>query len=149
VDMAETIRAKDSLRKGMAHQLAALHQLSMRFAAKVNGWLDRSDPRVFGITNAQIASVEAQRAANACARLSGAYQEGMLALQRLRTGPGGRHEICEASLYPRLGERPNPCSSRTALPCPLPSLQEAVRPASDAGQACLPAPWRQGRWSKG
>ena len=30
--------------------------------------------------------MEAQRAANACARLSGAYQEGMLALLRLRTG---------------------------------------------------------------
>jgi hypothetical protein len=182
VDMAETIRAKDSLRKGMAHQLAALHQLFMRFAAKANGWLDRSDPRVFGTTNAQIASVEAQRAANASARLSGAYQEGMLALQRLRTGgkqvvqvqyvnvgdggqavvagsikgrsktgggSGGRHEVCEASLYPRLGQRPRPCAGRTAMTHPLPSFQETVRPASDAGQACLPVPWRKGRWANG
>jgi hypothetical protein len=30
--------------------------------------------------------IEAQRAANACKGLSRAYQEGMLALQRLRTG---------------------------------------------------------------
>src|SRR5215831_13651720 len=36
--------------------------------------------------NAQKASVEAQRAANTCARVSGAYQEGIMTLQRLRTG---------------------------------------------------------------
>jgi hypothetical protein len=50
----------------MAHQLAAVHQLSMRFAAKANEWLNEADPRVSGIQNGQLAMVEAQRAANAC-----------------------------------------------------------------------------------
>src|SRR5262249_49756669 len=86
VDMAETIRAEDSLRKALAHQLAAVHQLSMRFAAKANRWLDKSDPKVSGLKQAQIAMVEAQRAANTCKALSRVYQEGTLTLQRLKTG---------------------------------------------------------------
>ena len=86
VDMAETINAKDSLRKGLAHQLAAMHQLAMRFAARSNDWLDRSSPHLGNLKAQAMATAEAQRAANALARLNSAYQEGMMTLQRMKTG---------------------------------------------------------------
>ena len=86
VDMAETIKARDAVRKGLAHQLAAMHQLAMRFAAQANRWLDQSASPLLNAQAQALAAVEAQRSANALARLSATYQEGMLTLQRMKTG---------------------------------------------------------------
>ena len=84
VDTAETIQAKNSIEKMLAHQLAAAHKLAMTFAAKAqqlivedeNGWYVK--PTVY--------ATEASRVANASARMMDAFQKGVLALHKLRTG---------------------------------------------------------------
>jgi len=84
VDTAETIQAKNSIEKMLAHQLAAAHKLAMTFAAKAktlieedeNGWYVK--PTVY--------ATEASRVANASARMMDAFQKDTLALHKLRTG---------------------------------------------------------------
>lgn len=84
VDTAETIQAKNSIEKMMAHQLAAAHKLAMTFAAKAqrlieedgSGW--NRPPTIY--------ATEASRVANASAKMMDAYQKGTLALHKLRTG---------------------------------------------------------------
>jgi hypothetical protein len=86
VDMAETFRARNSVEKSLAHQAAAAHQLAMRFAATANKWLDHAQAGQTFNEAHRMAMVEAQRAANASARLMLAYQDAALTQQRLRTG---------------------------------------------------------------
>jgi hypothetical protein len=75
-----------ALEKALAHQAAAAHQLAMRFAATANRWLDHVQAGQTFNEAHRMAMVEAQRAANASARLMLAYQDAALTLQRLRTG---------------------------------------------------------------
>src|SRR5262249_55263023 len=86
--LADTLQARRQVKKALAHQMAAAHQMAMRFAATANKWLDKAHPDspFKGAKSASAAMVEAQRAANASARLMSAYQDAALALQRLRTG---------------------------------------------------------------
>lgn len=76
VDAAESIGAENSLEKMLAHQMAMAHEMIMRMA-------DRSMSYEHSRAGDQI---EASRCANTVARLMGAFQGGMLTLQRLRTG---------------------------------------------------------------
>lgn len=71
IDCAESIGAENSVEKMLAHQLAAAHEAGLRFLDRA---LRHED------------SVESARLANTAARLIGAFQDGTLALQRLRTG---------------------------------------------------------------
>src|SRR4029434_8780499 len=80
VDMAETLHARNSVEKALAHQAAGAHQLAMRFAATANKWLDHAQ------AGHRMAMVEAQRAANTSARLMMAFQDAALTMQRLRIG---------------------------------------------------------------
>jgi hypothetical protein len=102
VDAAETIQARDSLEKMLAHQLAATHRLGMRFIAEADGLLgkirtwtpgkamDRGPTGRWEFTNRteQAASIEASRLANSAARMFSTYQEGWLTLARIRRGGG-------------------------------------------------------------
>jgi len=76
IDAAESICAANSLERMLAHQMAMAHEMAMKFA-------DRAMSHKHQYAGDQ---VEACRCANASARMMGAFQAGMLTLQRLRTG---------------------------------------------------------------
>jgi hypothetical protein len=86
-DAAESIKARNSLEKMLAHQLAATHRLGMMFADHAARILERHHHIPMGQTQ----SVEVCRLANAAARMMGAYQDGLTALDRTRRG--GRQTV--------------------------------------------------------
>jgi len=78
IDAAATIGARNSLEKMLAHQMAAAHRMSMQFMRRAEQELRRqNDPQ---------AVLEANRCANAAARMIKAYQEWLLTPGRMRTG---------------------------------------------------------------
>ena len=81
LDMADTIGAENSAEQMLAHQLAGAHRASMKLMEQMNGLL-----RDNLAANDDSANLRATRLAGAAARLMGAYQGGMLTLQRLRSG---------------------------------------------------------------
>ena len=83
VDAAETIQARNSIEKMMAHQLAAAHKLAMTFAAKARELVENEGGPY---QQDGIYVVEAARVANSSARMMDAFQKGALALHKLRTG---------------------------------------------------------------
>jgi hypothetical protein len=97
-DIAETIKVRNSLERMLAHQLGALHLMAMKFSEKAARHLDlhalQSDggrwiigtPETGQQRDLQILLVEASRAANTATRLMGAFQDGLLAFDRIRRG---------------------------------------------------------------
>jgi hypothetical protein len=88
-DAANSVNAANSLEKMLAHQLAASHRLGMKFIEKATLLLGRFDLGLSGLRPAsdlQANSVEAARLANAAGRMMSAYQDGLLALDRIRRG---------------------------------------------------------------
>ncbi len=96
LDAADTIQAQDGLEKMLVHQMAVLHYGMMRAAARMNEELDAAgviDPKhaadVIDPSKreaAEAANVRACRLAGAISRMSATYQQGLLTLQRKRTG---------------------------------------------------------------
>jgi hypothetical protein len=86
LDAADTIGAQNSMEKMLAHQLAAMHQTTMRLAKQVNRRLDHLAYMNLGYAEADRATVEACRLANTMGRMTAGFQQGLVALQRLRTG---------------------------------------------------------------
>jgi hypothetical protein len=82
LDVAETIRAENSLEKMLAHQLAALHQLAMKMTAQIN---DMTSSNV-NAGQYQANNVERCRLANTVSRMQSTFQQGLLTLQRIRSG---------------------------------------------------------------
>lgn len=72
VDAAQSIQAENSLEKMLCHQMAASHRAAMKLVARS---LDMHDQ-----------PVEMARLSNAAARAMQIYQEGLITLQKLRTG---------------------------------------------------------------
>lgn len=83
VDAAETIGARNSVEKMLAHQMAAAHKLAMDF---ISGSRATMEAYAHGGHVHPHCSVEAARMANTAARLMSSYQSAMLALDRIRTG---------------------------------------------------------------
>ena len=84
LDAADSIDAKNSLEKMLAHQLAAGHRSAMKLVAEVNrqtGYL----ANVRGSEQDRM-NVQVTRLAGATARMMTAFQQGLVTLQRLRTG---------------------------------------------------------------
>jgi hypothetical protein len=85
IDTVETIKARNTLEKMLAHQIAVAHSLAMKFATKSNDLLGN-------VTSwnrearQQVSSIEAARLANAFARMMDSYSQGVLTLDRLRNG---------------------------------------------------------------
>jgi hypothetical protein len=71
VDAAQAVQARNSIEKMLAHQLAAAHHTAMRLAAASTG--ERLQP------------VDVVRLTNAAARMMDVYQNGCLALLKLKT----------------------------------------------------------------
>jgi hypothetical protein len=90
VDLAESIEAANAAEKMLAHQMAAAHEASMRLLNESLTHAQSSTAHTHP-TLRTAASVEACRLGNTAARLMRAYQEGLLTLQRLRTG--GRQTV--------------------------------------------------------
>jgi hypothetical protein len=88
LDAADTIEAQDSLEKMTVHQMAAAHTCTMRMIAVLNEELESC--RVIDPRAREAANIRANRTAGSVARLMTAYQAGMLALQRKRSG-GQQH----------------------------------------------------------
>lgn len=84
-DMAESVKARTSLEKALAHQMAACHAMALRFLEKSNGELFRVSP-LASPAQRQAASVEACRLAGTASRLLEAHARAALTLQRLRSG---------------------------------------------------------------
>jgi len=85
VDTAEAIKARNSLEKMLAHQIAAAHGLAMKFAAKSEqmlGFVTSWDTAA----RQQVSSIEASRLANSAARMMESFNQGLLTLDRLRNG---------------------------------------------------------------
>ena len=86
---ADSIKARNSLERMKAHQLATLHRLGMKFADKADALLRQVDMGISGwrpASELQAASIEAARLGNAAVRAFGAYDDGWLALDRIRRG---------------------------------------------------------------
>jgi hypothetical protein len=87
VDAAETIGARNSLEKMLAHQMAAGHALAMNFANRAGEMLEQHRSN----RGNQALSIEAARMGGTAARLMGAYQDALVALERFRRG--GRQTV--------------------------------------------------------
>jgi hypothetical protein len=83
VDAADTIQAGNSVELMLAHQLAATHAGAMRIMGQINTMMDY---RSNAVAEDDSANVRATRLAGAAARLMTAYQQGVIALDRIRTG---------------------------------------------------------------
>jgi hypothetical protein len=86
LDAADTIGAQNSLEKMLAHQLATVHQATMKLARQVNRRIDRLEYMNLGHAEADRMTVEACRLANTMVRMTAGFQQGLVTLQRLRTG---------------------------------------------------------------
>lgn len=85
VDATETIQARNSMEKMLAHEIAAAHALAMRLTAKSTEFLGHVTSWN-GPERQQLQSIEAARMATAAARLMESFQRGLLTLDRLRRG---------------------------------------------------------------
>lgn len=74
IDAADAIGASNSLEKMLAHQMAVAHEAALRILDQALGYEGQRNP------------VEGCRLANTAARLMSVYQDGLMTLQRLRTG---------------------------------------------------------------
>jgi hypothetical protein len=81
IDAADTIQPKNSLERMLAHQLAQSHRLAMLFGNKAAAIVDQH-----GDGLSQFQSVEASRLAGTAVKLMGSFQEGCLALDKIRRG---------------------------------------------------------------
>src|SRR5262249_23801329 len=85
LDLQRTLDPQNSLERLLCGQLAASHVLALKFMAAA---LDQAEPSSWAPNRSADGAhvVEACRLANTAARLMSSFQEGMLALQRLRSG---------------------------------------------------------------
>lgn len=81
VDVAETIKARNSMERMLAHQLGALHTIAMQMVGRAGELL-----RDHKHTMNQATSIEAARNANTAAKLMTAFQTGCIAMERMRRG---------------------------------------------------------------
>lgn len=82
IDAAESIQAENSLEKMLAHQMALAHDMAMRSGDAAMQELTRNKDGYHHRNDAG----EYQRLANCTARLMNAFQQGLLTLQKIRTG---------------------------------------------------------------
>jgi hypothetical protein len=105
VDAAASAKASNSLEKMLAHQLALIHVLAMKTGARALDFDKRQAEHGDGFKLAD--SIELARLAQATSRLSSAFQDGLLTLQRLRNGSAQtmtiRHVTVEAGAQAVIG----------------------------------------------
>jgi hypothetical protein len=85
LDTSDTIGAKNSLEKMLAHQMAVLHRSIMKLTIRMEDMQLPSSLRR-GESQERERNQEICRLAGTIARLTASYQSGLLALQRVRSG---------------------------------------------------------------
>ena len=96
----DTIQADNSMEKMLVHQMAAVHNSAMRMTALVNRRLE-SMANINQLTTMQDIerqNIETCRFAGAVTRMMNTFQQGMLTLQRVRTG-GEQRVVVEQHQY--------------------------------------------------
>jgi hypothetical protein len=94
LDVADTIGAENSLEKMLAHQLAAAHRSTMKMTALMNRHMESLEsisPHQLNMQNPERLNIETCRLAGMVTRMMGTFQQGVLTLQKMRTG--GRQEV--------------------------------------------------------
>jgi len=81
VDAAETIEAKNSLEKMLAHQMTSCHVLSMRLMSRAARFADN-----LNVSYSHPHMEQAVKVINAAARLMDTYQRGLSTLAKIRKG---------------------------------------------------------------
>jgi hypothetical protein len=98
IDASASAKANNSFEKMLAHQLALIHVLAMKTGARALDFEKREGE--YGDALKLADSVELARLAQATSRLSSAFQDGLMTLQRLRNGSAQtmtiRHVTVEA-----------------------------------------------------
>jgi hypothetical protein len=84
VDMAETIRAKNSAERAIAHQMGAAHGAAMRMF-QAGSTFAKNATRYAGAGDQSRANVEAARCFNSATRLMEAFSQAGLAIKKLRS----------------------------------------------------------------
>jgi hypothetical protein len=105
LDMADTIKPRNNLERMLAHQLAAAHNAAMRMTGLVMVHTHNAEHRcgfVESFARCQQHGIEAARLANAAARMMAAFNEGVLALAKIRTG--GRQTVVVQHIANRGGQ---------------------------------------------
>jgi hypothetical protein len=100
LDLADTIQADNSMEKMLVHQMAAAHNSAMRMIAVVNRRVE-SMANTNQLTNMQDIerqNIETCRLAGTATRMMNTFQQGMLTMQRVRTG-GEQRVVVEQHQY--------------------------------------------------
>src|SRR4029077_15042571 len=98
LDLADTIQADNSMEKMLVHQMAAVHNSAMRMTALVNRRMESMANDRLTMQNIERQNIETCRLAGTAARLMNTFQQGMLTLQRVRTG-GEQRVVVEQHQY--------------------------------------------------
>jgi hypothetical protein len=88
LDLADTIEASNSLEKMLAHQMAATHASAMKMTEQMNRQIETMASIYPRGQQSETNNVQCARLAGAIARMMGAFNQGALTLDRLRTGGG-------------------------------------------------------------
>jgi hypothetical protein len=120
LDLAETLHASNSLEKLLAHQMAAAHQAAMTLLAQSLTLATQARPSTPADT------IESARLANTAARLMAAFQDGVHALAKLRTGGRSTQTVIVQHVAVVTGERPTEgpravgavAANGGTIPCP-------------------------------
>ena len=100
LDLADTIQADNSMEKMLVHQMAAVHNSAMRMTALVNRRMESmaTIPDRLTMQNIERLNIETCRLAGTATRMMNTFQQGMLTLQRVRTG-GEQRVVVEQHQY--------------------------------------------------
>ena len=101
LDLADTIQADNSMEKMLVHQMAAVHNSAMRMTALVNRRMESMAniiPDRLTMQNIERLNIETCRLAGTVTRMMNTFQQGMLTLQRVRTG-GEQRVVVEQHQY--------------------------------------------------
>ena len=99
LDLADTIQADNSMEKMLVHQMAAAHNSAMRMIAVVNRRVESmANTNQLTMQDIERQNIETCRLAGAVTRMMNTFQQGMLTLQRVRTG-GEQRVVVEQHQY--------------------------------------------------
>jgi hypothetical protein len=85
LDAAETAQAGNSLEMMLSHQLAAAHKSAMKLDAQLNHQIGCMNG-IISQKDLALRNLEVARLTNSTARMMGAFQQGLLTLERLKSG---------------------------------------------------------------
>ena len=100
LDLADTIQADNSMEKMLVHQMAAAHNSAMRMIAVVNRRVESmaDTNQLTNMQDIERQNIETCRLAGTATRMMNTFQQGMLTLQRIRTG-GEQRVVVEQHQY--------------------------------------------------